>query len=165
MKPHLIPPVSLGPAADAAGWTSSWPLCHAAAKRCPGLRMNLLPWQESRHAFRCRHGGERQLGAPAAPPQQLFVVPFSHRARPLSVLEKPGKTQLTVKDSSTVAEGPTPLFSAPNSASSLPAAGHSMGKPMPWHRRASHCKDRTQREAEVLRQELCQTEKILREGK
>lgn len=143
MKPHPIPPVSLCPAVDAAGWTSSWPLCHAAARRCPGLRMNLLPWQESRHALRCRHGGERQLGAPAASPQRLFVVLFSQCTRPLSVLEQPGKTQLTVKHSSTVAEGPTLLFSAANSASSLPAAGLSMGKPMLWHRQESLCKDRT----------------------
>lgn len=97
--------------------------------------------------MRCTAGtaassSEQQRAAPAAPPQRLFVVPFSQCAHPLSVLKQPGKTQLTVKQSSTMAEGPTLLFSAANSASSLPAVGHSMGKLIPWHRQVSHCKDR-----------------------
>lgn len=77
LTPSLLPPwVLLG---MPQGWTGSWPPCHIAAKRCTGLRMNLLPWQELKHALRCRHGGERQHGVPAAPPQRLFVVPFSPR--------------------------------------------------------------------------------------
>lgn len=82
LTPSLLPPwVLLGMPQD---WIGSWPPCHVAANHCTGLRMNLLPWQESKHALRSRHGGEGSMECRLLL-HNGFLLFFSHRGGPTTM--------------------------------------------------------------------------------
>lgn len=133
-KTPSIPPASLCPSGDAAGWTSSrpphsqtlcWPEDELVAMAGVEARV-LLPAQQPAAA--------RSAGCSST---TAFCCSFLTEAAPAtmhpSVPEQPGKIQLTVTHGSSVAVGPTSHFSALNSTSFLPVEGNGMGKQSPRH--------------------------------